>query len=658
MRRWELTVALDPRREQPLFLQLANAIAEDIRRGRLKPGEPLPGTRELAEALDVNRNTVVAGYDELAAEGLVSTRVGGGTFVAEAAPRLRPAPPPAIDAPTYRLAPPLAPPPPRSAPAPGLLMMASGTPDPRLFPARALARAFRRAIEQRGRALLTASDPCGHTRLRIELAAMLARTRGLVATPETLMVTRSIEQGIDLVARTLIAPGDVVAVEAFGYPPAWNVLRLAGAHLVPLPLDADGMDIDALEALLARERVRAVFVIPHHQFPTTVVMSQDRRARLARLALEHGFAIVEDDYDHEFHYAGKPILPLAAGAGRANVVYVGSLSNLLAPGISSGFVVAPPAVFEHLAALRAASDARGDAAVECAVAELFEDGELLRHVRRTRRIYAARRDALAESLRRRLGSALDFRVPDGGMALWARVDADIDLDAWAQAGERAGVRFHGARPYDFHGREQAFMRLGFSYHDEAELDEAVSRMARALATLRPARPARSRRCSARGALRRARWSPGAIESPGSPRRPHAGASNIEVPSLRRWAARAPDMPDSPTTPATGLPDRLETLRARYVESLPSKRAALDAAWRAFLAAPDAGKARELQTLAHRLSGSAPAYGYEALGDRARAVDALIDRHHGDDLNALARQLAEAMRSLLENLDEAIRVQAR
>ena len=495
MRRWEFTVALDPRREQPLFLQLASTIAEDIRRGRLKPGESLPGSRELAECLGVNRNTVVAGYDELLAEGLVSTRVGGGTFVANLAPA--PASPSlASDTPTFALAPIVHACPPSNAPAPGTLMMAHSVPDVRLFPARPLARAFRRAIEHRGRALLTSNDPCGHARLRAELATMLARTRGIATTPENIMVTRSIEQGIDLVARTLLAPGDVVAVESFGYPPAWSVLKLAGARLVPLPLDADGLDVDALEALLAREHVRAVFLTPHHQFPTTSVMSQERRARLARLALAHGFAIIEDDYDHEFHYAGKPVLPLAAGSGRANVVYVGSLSNLLAPGISTGFVVAPSMVFERLAGLRAASDARGDAAVECAIAELFEDGELLRHVRRMRRTYATRRDALAASLVRHLGSALDFRIPDGGMAIWTEVDRGIDLAAWVRAGEREQVKFQGARPYDFFGREQPFMRLGFSYHNESELDQAVTRMARALAAIRPARSAPSTRAHA------------------------------------------------------------------------------------------------------------------------------------------------------------------
>jgi len=488
MRRWDLGVTLDAAREQPLFLQLAVAVADEIRSGRLKPGDPLPGTRELAAQLGVNRNTIVAGYGELAAEGLVSTRVGGGTFVSAPA-RLDGTLPTAIesrDMPTYPIARPLPMMPARSAAPSGALNLALGSPDPRLFPSLALARAFRRTIGPRSRALLGQSDACGHARLRGELAAMLSRSRGLAVTPQNLMVTRSIEQAIDLVARTLLAPGDVVAVEAFGYPPAWNVLRLAGAQLVPLPLDADGLDVRALEALLAERHVRAVFLTPHHQFPTGSVMPARRRARLAELALRHRFAIIEDDYDHEFHYAGKPVLPIAAGEGRGNVVYVGSLANLLAPGISTGFVVAPAPVFERLRSLREASDARGDVAMECAIAELFEDGELLRHVRRLRRTFAARRDVLAAALSHHLGGALRFRVPDGGMALWARVDDGIDALGWQRAGEREGVIFHNGLIYDFEQRAQPFVRLSFCYLDETEIGEAVRRMARALTRERTA----------------------------------------------------------------------------------------------------------------------------------------------------------------------------
>lgn len=480
MRRWALTIALDPQRELPIFLQLADAIADDIRCGRLKAGEPLPGTRELAEQLRVNRNTVVAGYEELAAEGLVHTRMGGGTFVAPSLPAATPAAAARQDTPTYPIAESIQAVPAVKMPPPGTLMISHSLPDTRLFPAEALTRAFRRAIGQRGRSLIGYADPCGHMRLREELAKMLRSTRALPATADGLMVTRSLEQGIDLVARMLLKPGDVVAVEVLGYPPAWNVLRLAGAQLMPLPVDDEGLNVDALADALKHQRIRAVFLTPHHQFPTTCVMSSARREQIAALALAHRFAIIEDDYDHEFHYAGKPVLPIAAGRGRANVIYIGALSNMLAPGFSTGFIHAPPAVFGQLAGLRAASDPRSDVAMECAIAELFEDGELLRHVRRLRRTYAARRDALAEALRRRLGGALDFRVPDGGMGLWAHVDDAIAIERWSKEGEREGVQFFGAKRYHFHQREQPYLRLGFSYLDEVELGEGVRRMARAL----------------------------------------------------------------------------------------------------------------------------------------------------------------------------------
>jgi GntR family transcriptional regulator/MocR family aminotransferase len=250
--------------------------------------------------------------------------------------------------------------------------------------------------------------------------------------------------------------------------------------LLPVRLDDNGLDVDALERMLAQQRLHAVFLTPHHQFPTTVVMAPERRARLGELALRHRFLIIEDDYDHEFHYHGRPVLPLAAGIGRANVVYVGSLANLLAPGVHMAFATAPAPAFRCLAAMRAASDPRADAAVQCAIAELFEDGELLRHMRRARCRYQSRRDALAEALRRRIGSALEFHLPEGGLALWARADEGIDVRTWMRAGEAEGVHFADACCFDFQQHDASSLRLGYGYHDEDELDEAVRRMARAL----------------------------------------------------------------------------------------------------------------------------------------------------------------------------------
>lgn len=484
MRKWELlTLTFESGPGSPLYLQVSNAFADDIRNRRLKPGDALPGTRVLAERLGVHRSTVIAAYQELVAEGLARTRRGGGTFVAERATLPErassacrsPAAPPTFTMPPALPVWPLDVPDPR-----GPLMMHGGLPDVRLLPAEPLARAFRRALSRHGRKLLSYGDPRGHEQLRRELATMLSQAGGLATEPENVIVTRGSQQALYLVAQALLSPGDVVAVEELGNPRIWGALRLPGAELVTIPVDDEGLDVDALAALVARRRLRAVYVTPHHQFPTNTVMSPARRARLAALALEHRFAIIEDDYDREFHYEGKPLAPLAAGVAGPNVIYLGTLSKVLAPGLRVGYVVAPAAVLEPLASLRAVCDLQGDALVECAVAELFEDGELVRHVRRMRETYRRRRDALAAALARHLGDALTFRVPDGGMAIWARVAGGIDLGAWARAGETLGVRFRGAGMFDYHARALPFLRLGFTYHDEAELDEAASRMARSL----------------------------------------------------------------------------------------------------------------------------------------------------------------------------------
>jgi GntR family transcriptional regulator/MocR family aminotransferase len=490
MRRWELAVTFDKSGPEPLFLQLVTSLAEDIRRGRLVPGEALPGSRELAARLGASRNTVIAAYAELVAEGLLFATRGGGTFVAQREANLEHGSA-ASGALGYSLGTPgpslvPAPRPPRAG---ALSLVAS--PDPRVFPARALARAFGNALAPRVLARLAHSDPRGDPALRAGLAAMLSRTRGFALTPDFVLVTRGIVQGIDFAARALVRPGDVVAVEALGYPPAWNALRLAGARLVPVPLDSGGLDVAALEALASREPIRAVLVTPHHQFPTSAVMSRARRSRLAALAARHRFVILEDDDDHEFHYEGKPLPPIAAAEGFSNTIYIGSLANLLPPGISAGFVLAPPAVLERLVGLRLASAAEGDAAVERAIAGLFEDGELVRHARRMRRTYASRRDALVAALQTHLRGALQFNVPDGGMAIWARVDDAIDVDAWASAGESEGVLFAPAHRFAFAGRAQPFLRLGFTSLNESELAEAAHRMGRALAHLRePVRAAR------------------------------------------------------------------------------------------------------------------------------------------------------------------------
>lgn len=482
----ELPIALDPTSDLPLYLQIARAIVGDIWRGRLRPGDALPGSRTLARSLDVHRNTVLAAYTELAVEGWVTSEIAGGTFVAPEPPLTRRATisPARADHPGYALGPALT----QDRPPiyrPGVFLLARGLPDVRLLPIRQMSRAYTRVLAQWGRELLTYGDPQGHLRLRRAIASMLAAARGIVTEPDTVLITRGSQMALDLAARALLSPGDLVAVEMLGQRATWNAFRQAGAVLAPIEVDAEGLCVDALVA--RRRPIRAVYVTPHNQFPTTVVMSPARRAALLAYAADRGVAIIEDDYDHEFRYDGRPLLPLASQDSAGVVVYIGTLSKILAPGLRIGFVVAPRAVIDRMTSLRITGDYQGDLAIECAVAELFETGEIGRHVRRMLRAYRARRDALVAALRRELSATVEVDVPSGGMALWARVADDIDVDEWSHRALSLGVSFRSGRPYHFTGESVPFARLGFSFHNEEELAEAVQLMARALPPPHPSR---------------------------------------------------------------------------------------------------------------------------------------------------------------------------
>lgn len=487
MSRWPLTPLELPLRRvgdaRPLFVQIAEGLAAGMRAGRLPPGARLPGSRSLAAQLEVHRNTVLSAYAELQAEGWLDTRPGGGTFVSAALPVARAA---RFSAPVtgrdadrlgFELGPPL--PQLRPHPPPGYLSFGS-TADTRSLPWKALARAFRRSLARSASSLLDYADPMGHLALRGALATMLSQIRGLGVTADDVFVSRGSQMALYLLAQAVVRPGDVVAVEALGYRPAWSAFEAAGARLVGVPVDGQGVDVDAIDRLSAGGRLRAVYVTPHHQYPTTVSLSPARRIRLLELAARRGFAIIEDDYDNEFHYETRPIQPLAAADRAGVVLYVGTLSKVLAPGLRLGFVVAPAAVLERVRAVRLRVDRQGDPLLERALAALFEEGEIQRHVRRMRGVYRQRRDALAEQLQRHLGDALRFELPRGGMAIWVEVASDIDVERWVDAAAKQQVHLLPGSQFTFDRSPMQRLRLGFANMTVQELGEAIRRLRVAL----------------------------------------------------------------------------------------------------------------------------------------------------------------------------------
>ncbi len=487
MQPWTLSLALREESEAPLFQRISQAIIAEIRRGRLRRGDRLPGTRTLAESLLVNRNTVLAAYAELAGEGWIESSRTRGTFVSRSLPEVQPRDFAGRSARRKEV-------PPRAgfdvavAPGasdlavvtPGEIQLSSGSPDVRLAPATLLARAFRRAVRKQSGTVLGYGFPHGHPDLRTALSRMLAATRGLATTAEDVVVTSGSQMALDLVSRALLRPGDTVAIEQIGYRPAWLAFQQHGARLIPIPVDGHGIDVEALAQVASRTPLRAVYVTPHHQYPTTVPLSAGRRIALLELASRLRIAVIEDDYDHEYHYEGRPVLPMASADRAGVVVYIGTLAKIVAPGVRLGYVVGPRPLLESVAAHRHAVDRQGDHSLECAVAEMLEQGDVQRHARRARRIYQMRRDSAVEQLRAQLGDVVSFTVPPGGISIWTAVAPEIDVDGWAERAERRGLIVNTARKYAFDAQPQPFFRIGFAALTEDEMRDALRELKRAL----------------------------------------------------------------------------------------------------------------------------------------------------------------------------------
>ncbi len=482
MRLRDLAISLDPGAKESLQLQITRTLGLAIRNGRIQPGMALPGSRQIAEELGVHRNTVLAALRELEAEGWVETRPGSGTFVTTTLPDLTPCswgafgdepklPPsdPGYDLPLQLS--------PITTPFLALMDMSDGLADVRLAPTEALGRAYQRALRLHGDKLLQYGEPKGNLMLRQALAAMLSERRGLVTDPDQILVTRGSRMALDLVTLSLFKQGGVIAVEDPGNRAAWETIQQScGAVLQPVPVDAEGMDLDALEILLKKQRVDLIYLTPHHQNPTTVSLSPNRRMRLLELAQRHRMAVLEDDYDFEYQYNGRSLLPLASGDPTGQVIYMGSLSKLIAPGVRLGFLVAPKGLVERLARVRLRMDWQGDRVLEWAVADLFRDGDMARHVRKVRKAYEERRDHLVACLREELDDVLSFSVPEGGLALWVHANPGLDLEAWTQRCKQQSLIIQPGSHFSFNRTAIGATRLGFAQSEPRQLEDAVHRM--------------------------------------------------------------------------------------------------------------------------------------------------------------------------------------
>jgi len=485
----ESLLTINKQSSVPVYLQITNGIINNIRRGILKPESALPSSRALALALGVHRKTVVAAYDELYAQSWTDVYPRKGIFVAKNLPDVKPrslskktdinsfAAETHFDVRDYVPFPALFAPEPQSN-----LVFNDGFPDTRLAPMELLVREYRRFGNYRftSKYLMYGSEQ-GSENLRHELARFLSETRGMQVTAEHILITKGVQMAMYLTAQVLLSKRDVVIVPEPGYPAANETFKYAGAQLAFAPVDECGMDLDAVEEICKKKRVRLLYVIPHHHRPTAVTLSSERRMRLLELAMKYRFAILEDDYDYDYHYTSSPVLPLASADYYGSVIYVGSFAKTIAPGIRIGFVAAPQNLIEPLARLRRMIDRQGEQLLEEALANLLKNGDIGRHLKKTNKIYHERRDVFCSLLKDRLGEHVSFKIPDGGFAVWLQYLNGINAKEVAQKAAEMGLSLSNGEEYYYCSANDNFVRLGFASLNLKEIEEGVDILSKAVA---------------------------------------------------------------------------------------------------------------------------------------------------------------------------------
>ncbi|MFI5933452.1 PLP-dependent aminotransferase family protein [Actinoplanes sp. NPDC051494] len=456
----DLVVDLEGRGERTV--RVYRALREAIVDGRLVAGHRLPATRVLAADLGVSRNSVATAYERLVAEGYLVARIGAGTFVADV--RSEPVP-------RRAAADPLTPRAgwsftPRASdgdePKPRYDFR-SGIPDATLFPFETWRRFVAAELRLRAHDPGGYAGPAGHPGLRAAVARYLGYSRSLRVTADDVLITNGTQHALDLIGRVLLAPGDVVAVEEPGYPPARRLFASLGARVVGVPVDGAGLVVDALP-----EDARIVYATPSHQFPLGRPMSLARRHALLDWARRKQVALLEDDYDSEFRYSARPLEPLHSLDTAGRVLYLGTFSKTMIPSVRTGFVIAPPALRSALAAARQLGDGYGQIAVQAALARFIDEGQLARHVRRAAKAYADRRSRIVAALSGHPGldvvesaaglhvTALSRRPPAPNRVVAALAAKGVAVEDLADYGSGTGFVF------------------GFGAIDPAVLDEGMA----------------------------------------------------------------------------------------------------------------------------------------------------------------------------------------
>src|SRR5262245_38801640 len=413
---WKSIIALQKDCDTPVYLQIANSIIQEMKKGRIGPGIKLPGTRQLSEILEVHRKTLVRAYEELDAQGWIEMHPSKGTFTSKEIPeingrrfskteKIKTFPQETgypVKTNTGIRKP--------SIPMRHIIGFHDG-PDVRMIPTEELGRAYKSVLSRTAyHRFMSYTDTPGVQKFRTVLSDYLNASRGLQTTFENIMVTRGSQMGLYMLTRVLFNKGDTVIVGDTNYFYADHAFQLGGVKLQRVKVDEMGIDVDAIEKICKRKKIKALYITSHHHYPTTVTLTASRRIKLLSLSEKYGFIIIEDDYDYDFHYLSSPILPLVSADTKGMVIYIGTLSKSLAPAIRTGYIVAPVNLILELTRIRQLMDTQGDPVMELALAELFQEGVIKRHMKKAQQEYHRRRDFMCSYLKEKLSDVIDFRI--------------------------------------------------------------------------------------------------------------------------------------------------------------------------------------------------------------------------------------------------------
>ncbi|TDF83316.1 PLP-dependent aminotransferase family protein [Pseudomonas sp. H9] len=489
-------IVLDRRRG--LSQQLYQALRGRILDGRLSSGTRLPASRELAEQLGLSRNTVVRAYDQLYAEGFIESRVGDGTYVSHLekistrlstglysrlSTGLSTFSPNSTEVlsscsvssePLERLKSNHLPPPKTGAPR----AFRVGIPAFDLFPFDVWAKLQAGFWRNPDPAHLGYGDPAGELELRELIAAYLRRSRGLSCTAEQIVITHGAQQAISLCAQLLLDPGSRVAVENPGYRAAGHAFTMAGAEVIGVPVDNDGLDCAVLESL---DNCRLAYVTPAHQYPTGVTMSLARRLALLAWAERHQGWVIEDDYDGEYRYSGAPLAPLAALDRQGRVIYVGTFGKVAFPALRLGYLVLPTSLMREFSWARALNVRHSEVATQCVMAQFMVQGYFQRHIRRMRRAALARRNALLNAWPREISGVGAMPVVAAGLHLTLPVQGIERERELIEQAERVGVEISALSNFWLpgtpdEGKSRAGLVIGFAAVPESSIKIAVEQL--------------------------------------------------------------------------------------------------------------------------------------------------------------------------------------